>query len=110
MHDFVAEFLGFRAGAVDVVGADGNDRVFGGGRIACYELDDRPAIGGGKPGYPAHVELLVGQPEVVAVETLGRLDISHTKVGHDFGRSHALLLSGRQWFAAVVAEGPQVAL
>jgi hypothetical protein len=85
MHDFVAEFLGFRVRAVDVVGAHGNNRVFRGGRIPRYELDDRPAIGRGKPGHPAHVELLVGQPQVVAVETLGRLDISHTKVGENFG-------------------------
>jgi hypothetical protein len=85
MHDFVAEFLRFCVGAVDVVGADRNDRVLPGGRIARYQLDYRPAIRRTKPGHPAHVEHLAGQSEIIALETLGCLDVGHSEIGENFG-------------------------
>ena len=92
MHDLVAEFLSFFIGTFDVIRGDGNDRVFGCGCIARYELDVRPGIGRGVAGHPSHVELLGTQPEVVGVEALRCLNVSHSKVGHNACGAHAVLL------------------
>src|SRR3954454_16763994 len=92
MHDLVAELLSFFVGTFDVVRKHGNDRIF---RCACvprYELDIRHAVGRGVAGHPSHVELLGAQPEVVGVEALGRVDVSHSKVCHDALGLHAVLL------------------
>ena len=45
VHNLVAESLGFFIGTFDVIGVDGNDRVFRCGRVARYELIVRPGVG-----------------------------------------------------------------
>src|ERR1700704_2868976 len=92
MHDLVAEFLSFCVGTFDVIRVNGNDRVFGCVGIAGDELDVRTAVGRGVAGHPSHVELLGAQPEVVGVEGLCRINVSHSKVRHDAFSAHAVLL------------------
>src|SRR6266704_5221384 len=91
-HDLVAEFLRFLIGSFDVVGVDGNDRIFGRGCVARYQLDVRSGVGRGVAGHPSHVELLGTQPEVAGVEALRCLDVSHREVGHNAYDAHAILL------------------
>jgi hypothetical protein len=43
LRDLVAEFLSLFISSFDVVRVGGNDRVFGAGCVACYELNVRPA-------------------------------------------------------------------
>src|SRR5271155_5045844 len=92
MDDLVAEFLCLRVCRVNVIGADRNHRVFRGSCITGHQLQPRPGVGRGVPGHPAHVELFVGQPEVVGVENLGRFDVRDSKVGKYLRGLHAALL------------------
>src|SRR6266576_2359231 len=91
-HDLVAKFLRFFIGSFDVRRVDGNDRVFGSGFVARYELDVRSGVGRGVAGHPSHVELLGTQPEVAGVEALRCLNVSHPEVGHNAYGAHAILL------------------
>src|ERR1700722_6186629 len=95
MDDVVAELLCLRVRRVDVIGADRNHRVFMGRCITGDQLEPGPGVGRGVPGHPAHVELFVGQPEVVGVETLGRFDVRDSKVGKYLRGLHAALLMVR---------------
>jgi hypothetical protein len=52
VHDLVAEFLSFFISTFDVIRVDGNDRVFGRGRVARDELDVRSGVGRGVAGPP----------------------------------------------------------
>ena len=92
MDDVITELLCFRVRRVDVIGADRNHRVFSGSCITGHQLEPRLGVGRGVPGHPAHVELFVGQPEVVGVETLGRFDVRDSKVGKYLRGLHAALL------------------
>src|SRR4030095_6067468 len=92
VYDLAAEFLSFFISTFDVIRVDGNDRVFGCGCITRHELDVRPRGGRGVAGHPSHVELLGTQPEVVGVEALRCLNVSHPKVGHNPYDVHAVLL------------------
>src|ERR1035438_6440044 len=88
VHDLVAEFLGFFVSNFEVIRVAGDDRIFGCGCVARYELDVRLGVGRGVPGHPSHVELLGTEPEIAGVEALRSLNVSHSNVGHNACGAH----------------------
>src|SRR5262249_7859508 len=93
MHDLVSELLRFFVRGVDIIGVNRDHGVGGGPRIARDELDVRAAVWGGVPGYPAHVDPLGAQHEIVGVEALRGIDIGDPKVGRDAFSVHVDHLS-----------------